>query len=92
MSTPITTFESLPFVLTLDDVVTIYRRGKSTILRDLKNKKFQPPPFEGPPYRWLRTDVQRHFDRLSSLPDRAVAATSRAPRVVAPRRARRKTA
>ena len=55
----ITDLSELPLLLTIDEMATIYRLAKSTIRRNLQLRRFQPEPYSGPPYRWLRADVER---------------------------------
>ena len=62
----ITDLSQLPLVLTIDDIATLYRRAKSTIRRHLQRQQFSPPPFDGPPYRWLRADIERDLARRAA--------------------------
>jgi IS30 family transposase len=71
----ITDLTQLPLVLTIDEMASIYRRARSTIRRDLQRRRFQPKPFAGPPYRWLRADVEQDLRRRQ-----APAGTSRRAR------------
>jgi len=77
----ITDLSHLPVLLTIEEMATIYRMAKSTIRRNLQLRKFRVEPYSGPPYRWLRSDVER------DLQPRSAAAAKRRPK----RRARATT-
>lgn len=64
--TPVTSFEALPLVLTIDELIAVIRIGRSTLRKQLAAGIFRPAPFQRDPYRWLRTDVQRYLERQTS--------------------------
>ena len=64
----ITSFDALPLVLTLDDMVRVYRIGNSTLRKQLAASAFRPLPFARDPYRWLKQDVQRDLERRAASP------------------------
>jgi hypothetical protein len=62
---PVVTFDTLPLVMTVEDILAVYRIGYSTLRKQLANSTFEPRPFARDPYRWLKRDVQRHLERMS---------------------------
>jgi len=59
MPAPVVDLQSLPVMLTLNEMSGIYRVSPLTIRRALSLQKFRPLPFEKYPYRWRREDVLR---------------------------------
>ena len=66
--TPVSSFDALPLVLTIEEIVAVYRLGRSTLRKQLAAGTFRPVPFARDPYRWLRTDVQKHLERQAAAP------------------------
>ena len=62
---PVTDLSALPYVLLVEDVSRIYRRGVSTIRRDLRAGTFRgAQPFDrGKPLRWMRADVAADLEK-----------------------------
>jgi hypothetical protein len=73
----VTDLSALPVVLTIADILAIYRRGESTVRRELQAGTFRPKPFDKLPYRWLRADIERDLERRSVLADNATATRRR---------------
>lgn len=65
---PVLSFDALPLVLTTDEILSVYRIGRSTLRKQLAAGTFRPAPFARDPYRWLKADVQRHLERQASAP------------------------
>jgi hypothetical protein len=65
-SARITDLSQLPLVLTIDEMAAIYRRAKSTIRRSIQQGRFQPAPYDGPPYRWLRAHIESDLQRRAA--------------------------
>ena len=65
-----TDLSQLPLVLTIDEMAAIYRRTKGTIRRRIQQGKFRVAPYEGPPYLWLRVDVEHDLARRRPAPPR----------------------
>jgi len=59
----VTNLETLPLILTLKDLASIYRVSMSTIRRGLQNGTFRPRPVDKYPYRWKRDDVAADLKR-----------------------------
>jgi hypothetical protein len=56
--------ETLPVILTLDELAPIYRLSQSTIRRQLQQGTFAPRPWDKYPYRWRRDDVLADLKRV----------------------------
>jgi hypothetical protein len=56
---PVVNLHTLPVILTIPDMLAIYRIQESTIRHALARGEFRPVPFEKYPYRWRRDDVIR---------------------------------
>ena len=56
---PVTDVTTLPVILTISDLASVYRISARTIRRGLQANEFRPVPFDKYPYRWLRDDVIR---------------------------------
>ena len=66
LPTPVSSFDALPLVLTIDEILAVYRIGRSTLRKQLAAGTFRPAPFAPNPYRWFKSDVQRHLERQST--------------------------
>ena len=66
----ITDLSQLPLVLTIDEMAAVYRRTKGTIRRSIQQGTFRPAPYDGPPYRWLRAQVEHDVQRRVVTPRR----------------------
>jgi hypothetical protein len=65
---PVSSFDMLPLVLLIEDIIGVYRIGRSTLRKQLAAGTFRPMPFAANPYRWLKADVQRHLERQATAP------------------------
>ena len=61
---PIRSFEDLPLILKIPDMVRVYRITESTLRTYLQNGTFQPEPDLRGPYRWFKDTVIRHLKRI----------------------------
>lgn len=77
-SSRITDLSQLPLVLTIDEMAVLYRRAKSTIRRNIQLQRFEPRPFDGPPYRWLKTQVESDLRRRIKAPPKRTSSRRRA--------------
>lgn len=59
----VTDLSKLPVVLLIRDICAIYRRGYSTVRREIDAGTFRPWPFDQKPYRWSRFAVEQHLAR-----------------------------
>lgn len=66
----ITDLDGLPLILTLPEMVRLYRIGESTLRRRLQAGTFDPPPWETYPYRWRKQDVIEDLHRKHTLKKR----------------------
>jgi hypothetical protein len=62
--------DELPVTLVVDDIISVYRRSRTTILREVRAGIFQPPPFDARPYRWRKEDVLRDLDQKAAAAER----------------------
>jgi hypothetical protein len=74
----ISTLDTVPVTLRLDEVCSIYRRARSTVLRDVRAGVFEPPPFDVRPYRWRKRDVEAHLERKAEAAQKRVKAVMKA--------------
>lgn len=49
-----------PATLTAEQVAAIYQRKVGGLKKSCQSHTFVPAPFQAKPYRWRKTDVQRH--------------------------------
>jgi hypothetical protein len=62
MTEPITELSQLPVVLTLDEFCAVLRRKFWQVRKELSRGTCVPAPAFVRPYRWLKTDIQRHLE------------------------------
>jgi hypothetical protein len=86
------TLDDLPVTLTLYDVCAVYRRARSTILRDVRLGLFLPAPFDKRPYRWRKEDVEADLAQKAAAARERVEATLMKTVRLARRQARAETA
>lgn len=56
----------VPLICTIHDVCAIYRRSRTSVLRDIRNKVFTPVPFAERPYYWNKGDIERDLQLKSA--------------------------
>lgn len=56
-TTPVSDLDTLPIIMTMEELAPLYRLSASTIRRQVQQGTFSPRPWEKYPYRWRREDV-----------------------------------
>ncbi len=65
MSAPICDWATLPVTLRIREVASIYSMREDTVRKQLRiGDASLPLPFADRPYRFRKSDVQRHYERL----------------------------
>ena len=66
MTPPDATFDKYPPTLLVPHIAELYGLRPDTVRKNLQHgDPSMPPPFMNRPWRWRKTEVQRHYNRLT---------------------------